>query len=127
MPKEFVKLFKDRKNLETLATLVSKGYSSSAIAHHLGCDHSSVDYHVKKHGLIYGKKTSLPKLTQKVEKVKPQRIPKSLNDTALNDYYWESGEKINVGKSYAQYRAIEQGKKDKLEEKKLKALLRKER
>ena len=85
---------------EQIAKLHNEGYSSTAIGLKLKRDHTTIIHHLQLMGL----KNPSPKLTlREVKKYEPICILKGMETKVPNVEMNVTREKINIGKSYAEY------------------------
>lgn len=100
MKKEFTKIFqRNPEKLKEMFEMFKNKNSITSIARHFGVDRSSLHYHIKK--------AQLPKPPKSPKTKYQMEYPKNMNDKPLEDYY-ENGERINSGRSYKEYREIEE-------------------
>ena len=83
--------------------LVKQGYSYRSIALKFECDRSSILYQARKH--------KIERLVKIVNPKSPKSYPQDGRTFKLKDYYVENNEKINKGKTYAEYVKDEQDRK----------------
>ena len=103
MEKTYVKLFRDEKVLQEMLELVKQGHSYAFLSRKFECDRSSILYQARKH--------KIERLVKIVNPKSPKSYPQDGRTFKLKDYYVENGEKINKGKTYAEYVKEEQDRK----------------
>lgn len=97
MRKNDKKIFLDKPTLYRMLNLRKTGLTVTTLAFMFNCDYSSIRAQCDKYGIvphdeIYG-----------IERIIAQIIPLYLQETR---YKVVNGEKINLGRSYAEYMAI---------------------
>ena len=96
MANSYTKIFKDKEKLEEALLMMGEGKMSlSAIARHFGCDHTTLRYHAKKHGIARPKTWEWDK--------SPRRPPLSEQE------FWKG---VNRGKNYKDYLKEAKAKKE---------------
>ena len=112
-------IFDDLGRLNEMLTLRLRGAGPSSLAQHYGCDHTTIIYHCKRAGVQVSGQRGVLIITsgflsvgpiQQVLKEKPKPVPKPVLPIQRYD---DDGSKINPGKSYAEYVAIANQRREK--------------
>lgn len=93
---------------QKIADLHAEGYSSVAIGLKLNRDHSTILYHLKEMGL---KAKTLIIIQREVKKYEPFLILKGMETKFENVETNYQKEKLNNGKTYAEYLDVERNQK----------------
>lgn len=97
-------IFSDKDKLLQLIALRRAGYATTTLAIIFGADRSSIDYHCQRFNLKPDRQVYTIEriISDVVLQLKPQENP---------TYKIVNGEKINLGKSYAEYILIDKMRK----------------
>ena len=102
----YKKVFRNEKVLKEMLELRSKGWSYPALAARYGCDHSSIIWQVKKHGvepLVPVERIWINKKGIRIKRIYETVKKPQVNISITEEDEKKGARKMNQGKDYAGY------------------------